>query len=275
MSLQRRVSSGPRSGSGDGAVSLTRNNSFSGLTEDLIKSATQRFDLEIVFKLTWTHKGLAKLGGLERCTSLVELNLTGNQITRIEGLESCVALRRLVLSCNRISRVEGLGGLTKLEGLWLQGNQIPSLEALALPHLAELPALSALYLQNIDRSMANGVCRAAGYKGAVLAALAGLSNLDGERYPHSINYAELAAEYDAFRANPTPPKEWVVPEVRAWLAGVDMELPAGGAGGEAELQLKHTKIVKALDECEMLTHVLREETAKFARAQQERQAAEG
>lgn len=102
---------------------------------------------------------------------------------RIEGLENTLALRRLILTSNRISALEGLSQLTRLEGLWLQDNRLTSLEALMLPQqLAPLPNLRALYLQNLDRSAANPVCRNRGYKTALLAALPNLTNLDGERY---------------------------------------------------------------------------------------------
>ncbi len=77
--------------------------------------------------------------------------------------------------------MEGLAALTRLESLCLTDNRIASLGALALPHLAQLTALRSLYLQNLDRSAPNAVCRAPGYKAAVLAALPQLTNLDGER----------------------------------------------------------------------------------------------
>ncbi|PNH09404.1 Protein phosphatase 1 regulatory subunit 7 [Tetrabaena socialis] len=241
MSLNRRASgSSANDGSADSV--LTRSNSLNGLTEEGIKSASQRFDLEIVFKLTWTHKGLTRITGLDKCINLVELNLTGNQITKIEGLECALQLRRLILSANKVARVEGVSQLARLEGLWLQDNRLASLESLALPQLAALPALRGLYLQNVDRSAANGVCRAAGYKAAVLAALPQLHNLDGERSPRSTNYSELASEYDVFRANPPAPKAVELPEVSPWLAGVDMEVAMGGGAGEAALQQRHAKV---------------------------------
>ncbi|KAG2442388.1 hypothetical protein HXX76_002474 [Chlamydomonas incerta] len=208
------------------------------------------------------------MAGLERCINLVELNLSNNQITKIEGLEGLTQLRRLVLGSNKLTRLEpaqSFAGLAKLEALWLQDNKLgPGLDALGLPELgAALPALRTLCLQNIDRSAPNPVCRAEGYKHALLAALPGLCNLDGERSPAALNYAALAAEYDAFRAAPPAPKQVALPNPAPWLAGVSMELPPGGGPAEAEVQQRHGKVVKSLDECEMLVHVLREESAKF------------
>ncbi|EFJ41713.1 hypothetical protein VOLCADRAFT_98317 [Volvox carteri f. nagariensis] len=232
-------------------------------------------------------RGLIRLSGLDKCINLVELNLAGNQISKIEGLEATLQLRRLILTSNKISAIEGISHLSRLEGLWLQDNRLASLESLALPQLAQLPALRSLYLQNLDRLAPNAVCRTPGYKAAVLAALPNLTNLDGERSPAALNYAELAAEYDAFRANPVPPKQWVVPDVAPWLAGVSQEVPMGGGPGEVALQQRHAKllplrfgaapcvsgqVVKVIDECEMLVRVLGEEIAKFGRQAEARKS---
>ncbi|GIL73325.1 hypothetical protein Vretifemale_3523 [Volvox reticuliferus] len=176
MSVRR-----PSRGSADGPTVLARTNSLTGLTDDDIKSATQRFDLEIVFKFSWINKGILRISGLEKCINLVELNLTGNQISKIEGLELTVNLQRLILTSNKITAIDGICHLSRLEGLWLQDNRLAALESLALPQLAQLPSLHCLYLQNLDRSAPNAVCRTPGYKAAVLKALPNLTNLDGER----------------------------------------------------------------------------------------------
>lgn len=55
------------------------------------------------------------------------------------------------------------------------------LQSLSLPLLVDLPSLSALYLQNADRSQANGVCLLPNYKAQVLQQVTFLRNLDGER----------------------------------------------------------------------------------------------
>lgn len=274
--------SSARFGSNDGSTSvLARTSSFSGVTEDVIKSTTQRFDLEIVFKLNLSGRGLSRmLGPWERCVNLTELNLSGNQIARIEGLECCPQLRRLVLTSNRVARVEGLAACTALEHLALQDNKLPTLESLALPELAALPHLRTLLLQNVDRSLPNPVCRTvAGYKAAVLAALPNLANLDGERSPSSCTYAELAAEWEASRAAPPPSREWALPEPAPWLQGVDNpeELLASVSrpgGPDVELRNKHGTVSKQLDECEMLAHVLRQEAGAL-RAQLEAKGAGG
>ena len=105
---------------------------------------------------------------------------------RIEGLEGLAQLRRLQLCSNKLTRLEPaqcFTGLTRLESLALQDNRLgPGLDALGLQELgAALPGLRALYLQHLDRTGSNPVCRAEGYKPALLAALPGLCNLDGER----------------------------------------------------------------------------------------------
>lgn len=64
----------------------------------------------------------------------------------------------------------------------VQGNALATLPSLRLPGLkAHLPGLKALYLQDCTRGRQNGCCLQQGYKAAVLQALPGLSNLDGER----------------------------------------------------------------------------------------------
>lgn len=57
-----------------------------------------------------------------------------------------------------------------------------TLDGLNLGLLAELPLLRTLYLQSVDRSMANPACKKQGYREAVLGKLATLSNLDGVRW---------------------------------------------------------------------------------------------
>lgn len=49
------------------------------------------------------------------------------------------------------------------------------------PPQAALPSLRALYLQNIDGTLANPVARQGGYRDAVLSRLPDLRTLDGER----------------------------------------------------------------------------------------------
>ncbi|KAG1659248.1 hypothetical protein FOA52_004694 [Chlamydomonas sp. UWO 241] len=243
----------------------------SGRSEESIKALTHRFDVEIVFKLSLAHKGLTTIACLERCINLVELDLSANTITKVEGLSTLVSLRRLDLSTNRITAVDGLSELRKLETLKLQGNLIASLRDVNLPQLAGLPCLKALYLQDFGRAGQNPVCRKDGYKSSVLASLANLSNLDGERKPHSSSYAEVAAEVDALIKTPVPREKVVLPDVAPWLPGAAG--PSGTDGGDAkrelvdpEVQAKVKAATRAIDDCHALHELLKGEVAKAQRS---------
>lgn len=50
--------------------------------EASIKSATQRFDVGIVFKLNLGNKGLQAIHGLGNCINLTELNVSDNALTK-------------------------------------------------------------------------------------------------------------------------------------------------------------------------------------------------
>ncbi len=63
----------------------------------------------------------------------------------------------------------------------LQGNQLSTMPCLCLDNLKDLKRLTALYLQQPDRTSANPVCALNGYRRSILAALPSLANLDGER----------------------------------------------------------------------------------------------
>lgn len=153
---------------------------FGELTEELVLAASGHSSPERVVKFSWCNKALQRIRGLVRCTGLLELDLTNNNISDLSGLAELTALRRLVLTRNRVSHVDGVRSLASLEHLLLQGNMIHSIDAL---HFGQLPALRTLYLQNSDKSQANPVCRLPGYKRALLEMLPQLTNLDGERNP--------------------------------------------------------------------------------------------
>lgn len=88
---------------------------------------------------------------------------------------------------------------------------------------------------------------------------------------------ELAAEMAETIANPPPPRTVVLPDVRPWLEGVSLEVGGGEAAEAAaqEVQDAAVRVTKALDECQMLTAVLREELGKAQRLVREGGAAAG
>ena len=117
------------------------------------------------------------MAGLEGCTSLEELYLSHNGIGRLEGLAPLTRLKVLDVSSNRVAVVEGLGTLTRLEDLWLNDNAIATLDGLERALAAQRASLTTVYLSG------NPCARAEGYRGALLALLPNLAQLDDAVLP--------------------------------------------------------------------------------------------
>ena len=81
-------------------------------------------DFEEVKELHLDALELTKLPrGLEKCTELTSLSLTGNELTDFTGLENLTQLKVLSLMGNKLTEVpKGLEKLTKLEYLYLSLN---------------------------------------------------------------------------------------------------------------------------------------------------------
>lgn len=103
-------------------------------------------------------KKIASLNGIEKCTNLLQLRLSKNEIVDVTPLKDLTSLQSLDLAGNKIVDVAPLAGLVKLQYLELSDNQIESVAP-----LAGLVKLSALYLS--------------GNKISDLAPLGGLTNL--------------------------------------------------------------------------------------------------
>ncbi len=96
-------------------------------------------------KLSFPKGGISDLSGLERMTSLEELDLSGNEIEGLYLFEmspSRTVLRKLNLEDNRITDILPLCGCSMLEELDLSGNQIG-----AVIGLGQLTALRRLDLR--------------------------------------------------------------------------------------------------------------------------------
>jgi len=258
--------SSSRRSSGNGQVDAIGNN-HPILTEDLIKAAAQVFDPALVFKLTLHARGINTIRptAMYGCINVTEIDLSFNKIDRIQGLERCTALRKLTLIGNRLKRVEGLEHLESLEVLQLQENRIERVDDLYLGTLAALPSLRALYLQNIDGTLANPVARQGGYRDAVLSRLPNLRTLDGERKPHMMGYAKAASsavQAAAFADMDVTIEDIDIPRPAPWLEGWSWE-----EGAETGALLKGINAnVKALrskvDQCRMLMNAVNDELKK-------------
>lgn len=136
---------------------------------------------------------LTRIEGLQQCGAQLEiLSFQCNRLTSLEGLERCCPLLRELyvsenglealdaaavrLCCpqlavldaghNRLAGTLALDGLTHLEDLWLNHNAIVELR------LAQLPALTTLYLEG------NPAAAAPGYEAAMRAMVPTLTQLD-------------------------------------------------------------------------------------------------
>eukprot|EP00892_Ulva_mutabilis_P002085 jgi/Ulvmu1/11878/UM081_0036.1 len=197
-----------------------------GLTLECIKEATGKFAVETIFKLSLTNRGLQDMCGMDCLANLVELDLSNNAITHVTGLDSLGNLRKLVLRCNRIRTIDGLSCTIRLEHLFLQGNQLSTVESLNLAMLSNLERLRSVYFKNIDGSEACPVCSQKEYKAAVLSALPRLTNLDGERNPHSCCYHDaLVQTHKAHEVlkEYQPEFKHVLPD--HWFTQAELEVP--------------------------------------------------
>ena len=79
------------------------------------------------------------LTGIEYCTNLLNLDLSGNQLADISPLETLTGLRSLNLSNNRISDISPLKSLTILESLDLSQNTLGDITPLT--YLTNLSSL--------------------------------------------------------------------------------------------------------------------------------------
>ena len=87
-------------------------------------------------------KGITDLTGMEYCTSLEKLALTGNQISDLSPLSNLMSLTWLWAGVNQISDVSPLSNLTNLVHVELYQNDISDISA-----LANLTSLDFLWLQ--------------------------------------------------------------------------------------------------------------------------------
>jgi internalin A len=100
-------------------------------------------DLRSVTQIHGKEKGIRDLRGLERCTALATLDLTGNNIIDLAPLGGLKNLQGLFLAKNQISDLKPLAGLVELQYLDLDDNQIVDLTP-----ISGLSKLTTLCLSN-------------------------------------------------------------------------------------------------------------------------------
>jgi len=101
------------------------------------------------------NEGITDLTGLEYCTSLIELELNGNEITNISPLTALTRLTELSIYGNYITDLSPLSSLSRLTDLSLRDNLISDLSPLSsLTNLTSL-SLEQNQIANISPLLAN------------------------------------------------------------------------------------------------------------------------
>jgi Leucine-rich repeat (LRR) protein len=99
-------------------------------------------DVVNISTIVGKNKGIKSLAGLEKCRSLADLNVEGNEIEDVSPIKDLKILQTLTLAKNKIKDVKPLEGLIKLQYLELSNNQITDLAP-----LAKLENMRSLYLE--------------------------------------------------------------------------------------------------------------------------------
>eukprot|EP00753_Platysulcus_tardus_P002978 PLAT12126.2.p1 GENE.PLAT12126.2~~PLAT12126.2.p1 ORF type:complete len:229 (+),score=75.89 PLAT12126.2:114-800(+) len=152
------------------------------ITEELIKAKTGQYDLEFVKRLALPGLRIARIRCVSLCTSLLELDLSSNDLTDLSGLDDLVELRVLNVSSNRLTSLAGVERCAALEKLSVVDNMLTSIAV--LQPLAALQKLKWLFFQDLlhgDDSTRNPVCDHPSYLSTVVRLLPELDTLDGER----------------------------------------------------------------------------------------------
>jgi hypothetical protein len=148
------------------------------ITDSLIVEKSKQYDQEIISHLALDRCGLREMGGLERCTNLVQLNLSWNSLVMITDIECLVNLQHLDLSHNQIKRIEGLNTLNLLQFFDIKDNNITHLEH-SISQLTTLKGLKTLYFAGPDGSEGNPICNNPQYTSLIIQGIPQLQILDG------------------------------------------------------------------------------------------------
>ena len=128
------------------------------------KDEIKEEDLKNVFQVAAKKKGIKSLAGLEKCTSLVLIDVAGNEVEDLAPLAGLKDLQSVDLSGNKVKDIAALKDLAKIQYLQLEGNELADLAPLqtskalqalylsgnkvtSLEPIKELPKLSSLYLE--------------------------------------------------------------------------------------------------------------------------------
>lgn len=181
------------------------------LTEELIKSSTGEFDVEIVQSMSICNQSLFMgFETLNKCTHVQEIILSKNRFENVDGISKLEFLQVLDLSENHISDLSGFLSteMPALEVLYLHGNNIREVDQIKC--LQKLPRLRTLTFQR--KSKKNPCCSHPSYHNLVLQLLPNLKTLDGEHL--QLKQSSQQALLDLLD---TPEEDLQIPESKPWI----------------------------------------------------------
>lgn len=167
------------------------------MSEAVIKARSGEYDLEQVRFLRLEGLRLTCLDDLSRCSSMIELSLSNNELVDVQLLGKLTLLERLDLSFNKLRRIDHLGALTRLRFLDLRSNLIQSVEDVKC--LSGLSTLQALFLQASNGDDPNPVCASPSYRNQLFYSLPQLNILDGAHVIVISASEELEAQVNSLR----------------------------------------------------------------------------
>ena len=162
------------------------------LTAEFLKQESCNFDLECVFTLDLSEKGITDLSALKDCISLEILNLSFNDISDLSVLTNLPKLQFLNLSNNLIRSLDGLENLENLQILNLMGNSIqnPS-EFRKLNNLKELTQLKLIDFKN---KKTNPICTKKNYIQEIQMFIPHIEIIDGHNLKLSVTEQAFSNE---------------------------------------------------------------------------------
>ena len=146
------------------------------ISTDEIRVQTGEFDLELIHVVDLSSRKLVAISLLQRCSSLILLDLSCNLISDLQPLSGLQSLEILILNSNSISDINPLSKLFKLYSLQLSGNYIES--SISFLCLGSLYNLKNLVINDMSTGLTNPLCRQPDYFTQVIAVLPLLNTLD-------------------------------------------------------------------------------------------------
>ena len=167
------------------------------MSEAVIKARSGEYDLEQVRFLRLEALRLTSLDDLSRCSSLIELSLSNNELVDVQLLGKLTLLERLDLSFNKLRKIDTLGALTRLRYLDLRSNLIQSAEDIKC--LSSISTLQILFLQASSGGDSNPLSSSPSYRNQVYYSLPQLNILDGAHVVLISASEELEAQIQSLR----------------------------------------------------------------------------